>query len=330
MGMIFNLSYFLSLYFIYLLTKIFFKWFRVSNNRLFLSFFVSTAILFCNSLLGIILIDIGIPSMPITVYPHYLMGYVPYFFDYMLLESINNLIAVTTIGCFCMFWISTVLLLYSYSFKLGKITFWCLTLIPLVFFLIPFIPNIIYFIPNHLLNYYFTFVSFNKTIGGILFGLSFFILARGFDKDTALKKYLNIFGIGLTLIFITNQSLIMLNLSYPPFGLVGISMISFGSLLLFYGISYISAHLNYNVQMRKQIEKITHEELSSYSFLNEIAKAEVVSNLEKRVNQISNRYLKEMDRSYNIQNSYLKDDTLSEYLQQVICELGLDKNGINN
>jgi hypothetical protein len=107
-------------------------------------------------------------------------------------------------------------------------------------------------------------------------------------------------------------------------------MISFGSLLLFYGISYISAHLNYNVQMRKQIEKITHEELSSYSFLNEIAKAEVVSNLEKRVNQISNRYLKEMDRSNNIQNSYLKDDTLSEYLQQVICELGLDKNGINN
>ncbi len=326
-SIIFNISYLLSLYFLYLLTRLFFKWYSINNNLLFLLFAISTGTLFFNTLLGISLIDLGIASMPELVYPHYSMGYVPFFFNEGVLVFMNNLIIITTITSFCSCWISAVSLLYAYFTKVGKIKFWAITLIPLLYFLIPFIPDIIYLIPTNLLNYYFVFISFNKTIGGILFGLSFFIMAKRFDKDDALKKYLNLFGIGLTVVFVANQSLVMLNLPYPPFGLVGISMISFGSLLLMYGISYSSAHLNLNIQMRKYIEKITADELGSYKFLNEIGRTEVVNNLENRVNQISRKYLSEMNESYNVTSSFIKEDSISAYINEVVTELSIRKNG---
>lgn len=318
---IFSTSYITSLILSFSTTKLFFKWVSVNKIPILLSYAFSIAILFINTLISITLIDLSVINLPERIFQHDTSSYVPFFTDLTKFVNLDNLINYFTIATFCSWWISTFILIHNYSLTIGKIRFWVIITLPLIYFIIPFVTNIISFIPIDWVNLYFTVASFNKIFGGLLFGLSFWFIVKKLNKDSFIRKYLSLSAIGLTLIFISNQSLIVLNIPFPPFGLAGISIISLGNLLFLYGMSFCVIHLTYDIQMKDHIKKITKEEVASTGFLYEIRYAESTKKLEKKVNTISKKYLIEMDNTYKINNSFLNEKSVSDYINTVLEEL---------
>ena len=97
-------------------------------------------------------------------------------------------------------------------------------------------------------------VIFNpsKPVGGILFGIVFWIAARSIHH-TAVKGYLTISGYGLLLLFASNQATVLINSPYPPFGMAAISFVGLSSYLIFIGIYSSAASVAQDIKLRKLI-----------------------------------------------------------------------------
>lgn len=64
--------------------------------------------------------------------------------------------------------------------------------------------------------------SVTKPLGGVLFGVAFWMVARNL-KDSKVKGYLIISAYGMTLLFASNQPTSLVLVPYPPFSLFTIS-----------------------------------------------------------------------------------------------------------
>ena len=119
--------------------------------------------------------------------------------DPSILYATND---ITSIISFMMMWIATCMLLRHYSRKMGKIKFWILVSIPLVYFLSQFFTlslnlfgpllssqSIFYGV---LLTLVFTL---SKSAGGILFGIAFWTAIRNIHESSVVRNYMHYFCI---------------------------------------------------------------------------------------------------------------------------------------
>src|SRR5207253_2484460 len=104
---------------------------------------------------------------------------------------------------------------------------------------------------NSIQNY--TLVVINsiltKPVGGILFGLAFWIVGRT-TKAKNIRDYLKISAFGIMLISLSNQDAGLYLLPYPPFGLATITFIGISSYLLYFGIYYTSVSASQDAELR--------------------------------------------------------------------------------
>ena len=136
---------------------------------------------------------------------------------------VNSVYFVTSLLAFMSIWFSTVLLLKHYSNKIGKAKYWILVSIPLLYFLTQFQTILInLFTPLRLsdpilfgITYTLVF-SASKPIGGILFGIAFWIVSRGITSRQV-KEYMIISGYGLLLFITANQHQVLQLKSIPTF-----------------------------------------------------------------------------------------------------------------
>ena len=98
------------------------------------------------------------------------------------LTTLAELFDYLSIGSFILAWIPTVMLLKTYSVRLGRIKYGLLVTIPLVYFLIPFLSDELGIFDELRLQYgrefnliYNIFFSPYRQVGGLLFGIVFFI-----------------------------------------------------------------------------------------------------------------------------------------------------------
>jgi hypothetical protein len=173
-----------------------------------------------------------------------------------------------TITSFLVTWFSTVLLLRHYSKKVGRIRYWILVSIPLVFFLSQFQTGILnIFTPLRIADpFMFGIVStliFNstKTVGGILFGIAFWTVAKNIAR-TEVKEYMTISAFGMMLLFTSNQPLGLTFLSYPPFGLATISFFGLASYLILIGVYSSAISVANDVKVRRYIKNSVEQEAS--------------------------------------------------------------------
>ena len=119
-------------------------------------------------------------------------------------------------------WGSTVMLLHTYSKKLGKVKFWIIITIPIASFLsifviiTPFVMSIssgshdkdtiIEIIVVDALGY-----TLPALFSGILFGLPFWTIARSLNYNSALKDYMIIAGSGFALFEVAITGNVMLS-----------------------------------------------------------------------------------------------------------------------
>ena len=119
---------------------------------------------------------------------------------------------VTSIISFILTWIATVLLLHSYSKRIGRAKYWILVSIPLVYFLsqfqFVFVDMFTSFRMSNPILFgiaYTLFFHATIPIGGALFGIAFWSVARNVNRD-AVKQYMMISAFGMMLLFSSNQA----------------------------------------------------------------------------------------------------------------------------
>ncbi|HEY9398599.1 MAG TPA: hypothetical protein VIP29_01745 [Nitrososphaeraceae archaeon] len=127
------------------------------------------------------------------------------------------------------------------SRRIGKIRYWTIISIPLIYFLFPFekylvdifrpfviSSPVLYGIVNV------TIFSATKQIGALFFCLAF-LAASTLVTKYEMQKYLLITGIGMAILFGSIEVDTLLYAAYPPFGLVTVSFIPMGVIFGTYG-----------------------------------------------------------------------------------------------
>src|SRR5712692_5727903 len=121
---------------------------------------------------------------------------------------------------------------------------------------------------------------------------------------------------GLALIFGSEQSIILANRPYPPFGLATISFLGLSSYLVLVGIYSSAISLSEDSKLRQSIRNFAIES----KLLDSIGMAHMEQEIQKRVLAFTKQNQDRMAEETGIQSSLTEED-MREYLQQVIEEV---------
>lgn len=313
-----TISYGLAVVMTGLLALRFFSWFRSTRNAVVLAYALAAAALSINAGFTLAYVVQALQNVPSAVRPH--IGHMSGFTTYD--PILNSGYVMTSIVSFLITWIATILLLRHHSKKLGTAKYWILVTIPLVYFLSQFQPIFLdlfssYRMSNPILFDVLYTVIFNlsKPVGGILFGIAFWIAARRIDH-IAVKGYLTISGYGLLLLFASNQATVLINSPYPPFGMPAISFVGLSSYLIFIGIYSSAASVAQDIKLRKSIRNSVERQLD---LLHNIGTAEMEKEVMKKVFNTTKAISVEISKETGVEPS-LQEKDIKDYLAKVVKE----------
>ena len=174
----------------------FLTWFRSKKSYLVLLYSISCSIFTIANLFVMIFASYIIPQRGSIIEPH--VHIILYFnnpgsFEYIL----YNGYVICSVLSFVFFWLTTAMVLRHYSKRIGNIKYWVIVSVPLVYFLTQFNP----FLSNTFsaLTAQDPFVfgivvsiiySVSKSVGGILFAIAFWFMARKTSKNSVLRGFL--------------------------------------------------------------------------------------------------------------------------------------------
>jgi hypothetical protein len=213
--------------------------------------------------------------------------------------------------------------MHHYSNRLGRVKYWIMVTIPLVYFLSQFEPLIIDVFAQLRTSDPVVFgvvrtliFSAIKPVGGVLFGIAFWSVARSLTNETV-RGYMMISAFGMILLFTSNQPIGLTLLPYPPFGLVSICFMGLSSSLIFVGIYSSALSVSQDSSLRQFIRRIA---LRESQLLDSIATAEMEKEIVKRVVTITTKNQDMMREETGVSTS-LDEHDLKDYLQQVLEEV---------
>jgi hypothetical protein len=158
-------------------------------------------------------------------------------------------------------WIIAALLLKDYAKKLGKLKFWTILSLPLLFYFSQLlITEFGLFVPQEVSDRFsfliwFSFLyTLSIPVAGILFSLPFFLVIKKTNTGKPLEHFLKILAYGLIL-YSASGSATVYHTPYPPFGLSTVSMIGPSSYLIAMGIYYSAILIARNRTIEYQMMK---------------------------------------------------------------------------
>jgi hypothetical protein len=318
-------SYALATAMMVLLMKSFLSWFRTSKNSVILAYGISAAILAIHLSFTLFFTADVLLDLPAEVRTS--VSRIPFFIPGSVTFILSNIHSLTSILSFSILWGATVLLLHHYSQKVGRIKYWIVVSLPLVYFLSQF--------PASFLNVFapiikenpiffgslFTLVfTLSKPVGGILFGIAFWTISRHIRRTIAVRDYLMISSLGFVLLFTSDQAVVLITAPYPPFGLAAISFMGLSSYLIFVGIYYSAISLSHDDRVRREIKKFAIQESK---LLDSIGSAQLEKDILEKVNLITQIHSSAI-RNLGVQPS-IDEDEVRKYLEYVLREKKAEK-----
>lgn len=318
-----SISYVAATVMLALLSQRFFLWYKSNRNSVVLLYGVASAILAINTGLTFLLVNNAFSSTPKEIGP------MMFGTSYLVISGWKNILYnsyfVSSIVSFLVTWIASALLLLHYSYKFGRVKYWIVLASPLVYFLSQFATFFLnIFEPLFQVNpvYYTVLVTLlftlSKPIGGILFGVAFWTVARSISHSSAVRNYMIISAYGLVLLFVSNQAIVLVTTSYPPFGLAAVSFMGFSSYLVLTGIYSSAISVSLDAVLRKTIRKSVTEHSK---FLESIGTSHMERKLQSIVFGIAKKTSDEMVEKSGVETS-LTEDEMKQYIEQVVKELG--------
>ena len=312
------ISHFTAVAFLTFLTYQFLNWFRSINNYLVLLYSIAFSILVVNILISLIFftlasswydpvlrlrsirialmdtsIPLNIPSILVTTY------------DYL------------SVGSFVFAWIPTVILLKTYALRFGRAKYWLMVTIPLIYFIFPFLLDELGTFDELRLQYgrefnliYNIFFSPYRQVGGVLFGIAFFLTAMKIKRKD-LQSLVITSGIGMMFIFGSTVIHGLAHIVAPPFGIVTISIMSLASYMLLVGIFASSRELSRDALVRRELGRLAGERVS---LLRNTGAAELEKTLIKSIKPI-------MDKTILAEDTTLQYPTDQEDYKEMVKEV---------
>jgi hypothetical protein len=157
-------------------------------------------------------------------------------------------------------------MLKEYSNKLGwRIKYWVIISIPLTFYIIQFFvqanSQIIFDLTSNVTSFSIaltTIFIFSKLIGGLLFGIPFWIIAKTIH-NLAIKTSMTIAGFGFIFLFLTDQANGIVITPYPPFGIAASLFFGLSSFLVMIGFYSSAIYISENRNIRRLIRDDIHK-----------------------------------------------------------------------
>jgi hypothetical protein len=316
------ISYGLAMLTIGILSYRFLKWFRAGKNFLILLFGLSSVVLALNALAGVIFINFTLESLPSEISQHFAGTRPPIISSLLARDIIYTSFIVSSIASFMLTWAATAVLLSYYIKRLRKAAFWAILGIPLTFFLLQFPPlatglffPLLESDPVLFNTIYSGFFSLSKPVGGVIFAVSFWVMARSI-RSTSIKNYLIFSGFGYLMIFVTNQASVLTLVLYPPLGLSVISLVGLSSYLILIGIYSSAITIAEDSKLRNEIRKIA---ASKSGLLGSIGLAQLEQQLENEVRAIARKHSGMIEKEAGLE-PLSNEDELKNYLEQILRE----------
>lgn len=321
-GFVVGISYILAIVMMSLLSFRFISWFRFNRNMVVLTYAISSIALALNAGFTVTLVSNLFLDMPSEIFEHQGFGYSPHIVRGSATDLLNNAYIITSIVSFVLWWIATALLLRHYSQKLGKSKYWVTIAMPLSYFLMQFFPSFpkllsVFQNSSDIFFIYTIIFTLSKPVGGMLFGIAFWMIVKSFNQNNVVRRYMIISAYGLILLFVSNQAIVLVNFSYPPFGIVTISFMGLSAYLILVGVYSSAISVSNDMELRKMIRKYA---LSESKLLDNIGFAQMEQEIERRVMTISKEKEEAMVRETGLPAS-IDEDNMKQYLGNVIREI---------
>ena len=255
-------SYSFTILMLGILVQRFFSWFRSHRDRVILLYGLSSSALIFNVVTIFLLALSHYSNSPEFIGLH--VANLQRIITDPMQENLNLAKTVSFVVAFVLMWLSTAVLLKRYYHKMGKIKYYILTSVPLVFFVIQF-PLLLTDVFGSLIisdpTFYgilFTVIFFlSNTVGGIFFGIAFWATARTIKESKTVRNYMVICSFGLILFFISNSAFtVWINLPFPAYGLASISYTGLSSYLILIGIYSSAVTVASDSRLRQSIRKV--------------------------------------------------------------------------
>jgi hypothetical protein len=322
-----TISYVFAIIMMVILCHRFFSWFRLNKSYVVSLYGISSITLAANLSITLWLVSSILLALPGEVMPHPILN-VPSFSANPVKIIPNYAYVITTIASFIITWCATTIgLLKNYTHRTGKFTYWLLLILPLAYFVSQFLVFSLGRLgPVLILNPIFYGILFTilftltKPIGGIIFGIGFWMIARNIRKNNVIRNYLIISAYGFLLLFASNQAIVLTFAYYPPFGLVTISFVGLSAYLVLLGIYSSAISMSKDASLRREIRRLAIKESK---LLDSIGSAQIEDEVRKRVLHIAR--LNKSDLGEAGLPSALDEEDVNQYLGDVLKEINTIK-----
>jgi hypothetical protein len=196
----------------------------------------------------------------------------------------------SSILSFILTWIATAVILYHYPKKMEAIRYWILVSLPLIYFLSQFVSLFLNLFAPLLQQspvFYGVLLSvifpISKAVGGMLFGVAFWAMARKIKRPSIVRDYLVITAIGFILLFVSDQAISLIVAPYPPFGLASVATMGLASYLILIGLYYSAISVSNDIDLQKSI---SYSAIKEFNLLRNIGSAQTEEQIQKVVTKI--------------------------------------------
>lgn len=271
----------------------FFLWFKSRGSLNVLLYGISASAFIISNIFMMTFVSYVTPQIGDMIQPHgHLIMYFnnpgsPEYFMY------NGYVSCSILS-FILFWVSTAMILRHYSKRLGIAKYWILVSIPLVYFLSQFFA--VFFslfnslmVQNPLVYGIILSLTFSisKSVGGILFGIACWVMAKKTNQIATITDFLKIAAVGFMLLYVSERDISLTSAPYPPLGLVSVATVGLASYLIMIALYYSAISLSNEIRTRKIILDLA---LQEFSLLSNIGFAQNEKEIENMVDKVVKKH----------------------------------------
>lgn len=322
-----DITGFLTVGILCLCARRFFSWFRTNKNSLVVLLYASSFALFAFGLFFISVNEFFLMSEkePIRTPQSEVTFPSDYFEPGSFLANTFDTYQYTYTIAFVILMAGTALLLHHYSKKIGRIKFWLIISLPILYKVSTSLENfgLITLDTDTELFYYWLITSLSTSAGGILFGIAFWTVAKTIREDSVVRKYLIIAAFGFVLHFISNN-LTLTAASYPPFGIATLIPLPLSAYMIFLGVYCSAISISQDIQLRQSIKKVATQDSN---LLSSIGTAHMEQEIQRKIDRFKDvvqEEEKELEQKTGIEAN-IKEEDIKSILEEVLQEVGKTK-----
>jgi hypothetical protein len=215
---------------------------------------------------------------------------------------------------------------------MGKIKYFSLMAIPLIYYIFPLqgyfgdvFFNLLQSSPVSYSIIYILIFSATKQVGAVLFSLAFWA-ASTVVYDNRIRKSVLISSIGMAILFGTFEISPLQYHVYPPYGFITQAFIPLGAYLILVGIFSSAKVISRDSKVRKEFYNSPSSQLS---LLKTIGVSQMEKELEKEVKSVEEKMSK-LSPETTVDIPQLEEQEVKEILHDVLNELYYSKNKRQN